>query len=131
MVFSAMLSFIGCSDFKKNSEIAFLQYRVSGYNPGYYIQLENGKIIYENYDEHKKKMKWAKPQRVSELMGIFKKYDIYSWDGYDKSDDEVLDGMGFSLYVQFSDGSCINAHGNNMFPQKFREFDEAICSLVN
>ena len=112
-------------------EIVWNARNVSGYNPGYDIRLENGKIIYENYDEGKKGKFNADEETVSELLKTFEDLDIYSWDGYKESDEEVLDGMGFTLYVQFADGSCINASGDNKFPEKFGEFDRAMRALMD
>ena len=129
MGLTAILSFVGCSGNKSNSEIEALEYRVSGYNPGYDIRLEKGKIIYENFDEGQKHKIKADEKNVSELMSIFKELDIYSWDGFDEVDEEVLDGMGFNLYVKFADGSCIKASGDNKFPVNFQKFDEAFRSL--
>ena len=130
MGLTAIFSLIGCSGNKSNSEIEALEYRVSGYNPGYDIRLENGKIIYENFDEGKKSKINADEKTVSEIMRIFKELDVYSWDGFAESDEEVLDGMGFNLYVKFADGSCISASGDNKFPDNFQEFDKAMRSLV-
>ena len=130
MGLAAIFSLIGCSGAKQDSELEFMEYRVSGYNPGYDIRLENGKIIYENFDEGKKGKFNADEQAVSELMQVFKELDIYSWDGYNEYDEDVLDGMGFTLYVKFSDGSSLKAEGDNRFPKNFREFDEAMRSFM-
>ena len=130
MSLATIFNLLGCSGPKKESEVEFLEYRVSGYNPGYDIQLNEGKIIYENFDEGKKGKYRANEEVVSNLLEEFNKLDIYSWNGYREADDEVLDGMGFTLYVKFPDGSVINASGSNKFPKNFREFDTFMQSLM-
>lgn len=130
LLFIPIFILVACSNSKNDNEIEFLEYRVSGYNPGYDIKLEKGKIIYENYDEGKKGQFRANKKTVSGLINLFKTLDIYSWNGYQESDDEVLDGMGFSLYVKFSDGTIINANGDNKFPEHFNEFDHSMRSLA-
>lgn len=130
MGLATIFGLIGCSGRRDNREPESLEYRVSGYNPGYDIKLKNGKIIYENFDEHKKGKYNANAETISELKKTLKEQDVYSWDGFDESDEDVLDGMGFTLYIKFSDGSFINAQGYNMFPDNFREFDVAMRSLM-
>ena len=130
MGLATILGLFGCSRVKKDSELEAFEYRVSGYNSGYYIRLENGKIIYDNYDEGTDGKLKANEATISEIKKLFKDLDVYSWDGFKECDEFMLDGMGFTLYVKFADGTSINASGSNLFPKNFNEFDEAICSLV-
>lgn len=130
MGLAMICSLFGCSRNKAESELEFLEYRVSGYNPGYDVKFEDGKIIYENFDEGKKGKYRADENTVSQLMNTFKELDIYSWNGYDEYDEEMLDGMGFTLYVKFVDGTYINASGDNKFPENFGEFDDVMRLLM-
>lgn len=130
MGIAMIFSLFGCSGTKKNSAVEFLEYRVSGYNPGYDIKIENGKLIFDNFDEGEKTKRKADEKTISELLSLLERLDIYSWDGYKEYDEDVLDGMGFSLYVRLADGKSINASGSNKFPKNFREFDEAIRAIA-
>ena len=130
MGLATIFSLIGCSSTKKDSELKFLEYRVSGYNPGYDIKIENGKLTYENFDEGKKGKNKVNEETISELLKLFKRLDIYSWDGYKGYDEDTLDGIGFTLYVQFADGTSINASGENVFPNNYSAFDKAMRLLM-
>ena len=138
MILSAILSLVGCgskgagtSGSADGREIVSFAFSVSGYNPGYYYRIEDGKEIYANLDEGQKEKKHkVDREKLAVLLDTFERLDIYSWDGYKESNDEMLDGMGFMLYATFSDGTVINASGSNCFPENFEEFESAILSLI-
>ena len=50
---------------------------------------------------------------VADLLDIFADYDIYSWDGYNEVDEDVLDGNGFTLWIDYSNHTDVKAHGSN------------------
>lgn len=138
MILSAILSLVGCGSkgvgtagSADSREIVSFAFSVSGYNPGYYYRIEDGKEIYANLDEGQKEKKHkVDREKLAVLLDTFERLDIYSWDGYKKSNDEMLDGMGFMLYATFSDGTVINASGSNCFPENFEEFESVILSLI-
>ncbi len=61
------------------------------------------------------------PEAMEKVSSVISKYNVRSWDGFDKVDRFALDGEGFYLYITFSDGSRISANGSNMFPKNYRE----------
>ena len=71
---------------------------------------------------------------IEKLLKIIEDYDLFAWDGFNKSNPFVLDGEGFSLEIAFSDGTGIRAHGDNRFPAGYqgaaaeivRLFDQAL-----
>lgn len=63
------------------------------------------------------------------LEALCAEHDILRWDGYDKYDRLVCDGHGFSLYVRYDNGKSVNAHGMNMTPAGFWDFDKAMHEL--
>lgn len=147
MILSAILSLVGCGSkgagvaeasggvgtvgSADGREIVSFAFSVSGYNPGYYYRIEDGKEIYANLDEGQKEKKHkVDKEKLAVLLNTFEKLDIYSWDGYKESNDEMLDGTGFMLYATFSDGTVINASGSNCFPENFEEFESVILSLI-
>ena len=87
--------------------------------------------MYENYDQGTGGKRKLDEKTLTELLGVFDSLDIYSWDGYNESNDEMLDGMGFSLFVQMADGTSITASGDNCFPENFQEFEQVILSMMN
>ncbi len=46
---------------------------------------------------------------------------LTEWNGFRKSDPDVLDGEDFSLSVVFSDGSELSAYGSNSFPSGYSD----------
>ena len=53
-----------------------------------------------------------------------------SWDGYQKSNPNVLDGGGFSFSAKFTDGSEIHASGSNACPENYGLVSHAINELI-
>lgn len=130
--FSMILNLLGCkketvSEVKAGLEI--FEFSESGYNPGINISLQGSKLIFENRDERKTQRKKVDDEILSNILNSFDKFDVYSWDGFNECDEEVLDGMGFSLYVKLTDGRVISATGENVFPKNYREFKNEILGL--
>lgn len=61
------------------------------------------------------------------------KYDVYSWDGFDKNDSNVLDGNSFSLSIKLKNGDTISARGYMMWPDHYdivsNELDDFFLSI--
>lgn len=73
----------------------------------------------------------ADAELMNKLTGIIDTHALRKWDGFSASDSMVLDGSGFSLEVDFADGSAIYAHGSNSFPDGFNEAKQAIDELFS
>lgn len=57
-------------------------------------------------------------------------YNIKSWDGYDMTRKNVLDGGGFRLYIKLSTGETISAHGSNARPDGYSEANKALKEII-
>ena len=68
---------------------------------------------------------------VDSLMGIIGDYGLYAWDGFNESAQYVLDGEGFGLSVSFSDGTTIEASGDNAFPPNYQAAVPEIMHLLD
>ena len=90
----------------------------------------NGEIYYDSYricmDENgytvsvsERKEKRFAAEDADALMEVIEKYDIASWDGFSGSRKYVLDGEGFWLEIRFTDGTSVNARGDNAFPEHY------------
>jgi hypothetical protein len=55
--------------------------------------------------------------------------DVISWDGYYKSDPDVLDGASFSMTLKIDDRT-ISAHGSNSWPNNYHKFRELFYKVV-
>jgi len=73
----------------------------------------------------------ADKELLNKLSEIIDVHTLREWDGFNEYDSMVMDGSGFSLEVDFADGSSIRAHGNNSFPGGFSEAKRAIDELFN
>lgn len=51
---------------------------------------------------------------------VLNKYNVSSWNGFDKNNRYVLDGNSFSLSIDY-DNKSINAHGYMMWPKNYKE----------
>ena len=56
---------------------------------------------------------------VEALMGVIDKYGLERWDGFDESTPYVLDGEGFWLEFTLTDGTRVQARGDNAFPEDY------------
>ena len=112
-----------------------------GYSNGYMI---NSNIRYELKLEENKYIAKIKPYGVDdedeltievskEIMEkaseIFKKYEVNKWDGFNKSDHNVMDGDSFSLGIWFKDNKSIHASGYMMWPDNYRNVRDEISDL--
>jgi hypothetical protein len=64
------------------------------------------------------------------LAQKFRQLKVDKWDGFSKSDPNVLDGNSFSLEIELAGGSTISAHGSNAYPENFSEFRKLIEEAV-
>jgi hypothetical protein len=68
---------------------------------------------------------------VKELESILNKYEVYKWDGFNKSNKNVLDGDDFHFSVNLKDGTSISASGYMSWPKNYREVSDEISTLFN
>lgn len=68
---------------------------------------------------------------LSKIEEIIKKYNVLKWDGFNKSDRDVLDGDSFSFSAKFDDGTTISASGYMMYPDNYRQVRDELDSLFD
>lgn len=66
---------------------------------------------------------------AAELMRAIAENDAGSWNGVYETEFEVLDGEGFSLEMDFADGTSVRASGDNAFPEKYFSFQHAVLDI--
>ena len=54
---------------------------------------------------------------VDVLTSIVQENNVILWDGFSESDSTLLDGTHFSITLEFSDGTTVNANGYGRFPE--------------
>ena len=57
-------------------------------------------------------------------------YNIKSWDGYNMTQEDILDGGGFGLDITLSTGETISAHGSNAYPEGYREANSSLEDII-
>lgn len=68
---------------------------------------------------------------LDELGVIAGKYRLDEWDGFDKTNSDVLDGSGFSLSMTLADGRTVSARGSNATPKRYGEAYGEICRVFD
>ena len=68
---------------------------------------------------------------LKKIETILQKYDVGKWNGFDKTDKNVLDGNSFSLNVSFTNNTRISASGYMKWPKNYKEVRDELDSLFN
>ena len=89
------------------------------------------KIKPNGYPEEDTKEYEVDDESINKIIDILKKYEVYKWDGYSKSDKNVLDGDSFTFIVRFKDGSSIHASGYMMWPDNYRNVKNELEEIFN
>ena len=66
---------------------------------------------------------------AAELMQAIADNGADSWQGVYETEYEVLDGEGFSLEMDFADGTSVQASGDNAFPHSYFDFQQAVLDI--
>lgn len=99
----------------------------------------HGEIMYDSYDvaTHRGRLRLSvnggdfRPvdDGVGEaLLEVIDRYDMIAWDGFSESNPYVLDGEGFRVEFELTDGTSVLAIGDNAFPDGY--FD-AVAELTD
>ena len=91
----------------RNGEINYDSYQIIREQDGYYVSVNDGEG--QSMDS----------EAADALMRIIDEYDVARWDGFDESEENVLDGEGFWLEIALTDGTSITARGENAFPENY------------
>ena len=68
---------------------------------------------------------------TKKLESILNKYKVGSWNGFSKSDHNVLDGNSFSLYLRTEDENIVEASGYMKWPKKYEEVKGKLISFFD
>ena len=86
------------------------------------------KIKLNGVEEEKAIKKEVSSSDIRILEDILNKYNVNKWDGFNKTDKNVLDGNSFSLNIVLNDKS-ISASGYMKWPNNYGEFKKEIDML--
>ena len=89
------------------------------------------KIKPNGYPDEEAKTYDVSDDKMNDIISVLNKYEVSKWDGYNKSDKNVLDGNSFSFSLTTKDGANISAHGYMMWPKHYREVREELTSIFD
>ena len=132
----AILLCVGCAK-EINSDITSfsynLDYGLGGYC-SYNIDIIEEKVIYKKEcigtttaDLEKEIDK----SYLAELKDLINENGIYKWDGFDKNNNNVMDGSGFTLAVHYANDESISAHGYMRFPSNYSEVKGKLLDFLD
>lgn len=112
---------------REPKEIESFEYNYGSYNGGYrkykiymedskrYISANGNNSINFNIEREIDKSVF------DDISKIISENKIYNWDGFDKSDPDILDGYSFKLKLKYIDGEEINAKGYMKYPKNYAD----------
>ena len=103
---------------------AYVSYNIEYKDNEYKVSIKPNMVS----DEDKKIIIMTKKD-VKRIIDILNKYTVYKWDGFRKSDHNVLDGDSFNLTVRYNDDKSISASGYMMWPKNYREVQGELDSI--
>jgi len=80
-------------------------------------------------EEEKQEVELDK-KTIKKLIGILNKYDVANWDGFSKSDPNVLDGDSFHMYLTIQDKKTISASGYMKYPKNYGKVENELNNLL-
>ena len=132
---------------KKDVEISKIKYFNFGYSTGnmanayvsYNIELKDKKyqvsIKPTGITEEETLKIEISPKEINKIEKILKENEVEKWDGFQKSDKNVLDGNSFSLSIRFTNNDSISASGYMKYPNNYKkvqaELDKFFMDIYN
>ena len=123
----------------KNFSFSYTQGYMINSSIRYNLEYKDDKYIatvkpYGIPDEEAREIK-VSDDFVKEIEEILSKYEVNSWNGFNKSDKYVLDGDSFSCFIDFKNGESVSAHGYMSWPKNYssvrKELDDKFMGLYN
>jgi len=68
---------------------------------------------------------------VNKIVKVLQKYNVKSWDGFDKSDKYVLDGSSYSFDLTTKEGLKVSAKGYMKYPDGYHEVISEIEKIIS
>ena len=126
---------------KKPKNIETIKYLNFGYSTGtmmnsyvsYNLEFKDNKykvsIKPNMVSDEDKKITVMTKKDIEKIIDILNKYEVYKWDGFKKSNPNVLDGDSFNLTIKYNDDKSISASGYMMWPKNYREVQGELDSI--
>lgn len=132
-----LLSLTGCNK-KEDNEITYFKYTY-GSPMGLYYEYEikyddNNQLMlhYYNYKGSDGIVElMVTKYNLKEINEIIKENNIDKWNGFNKQNENVLDGSGFDLEIHYSDDTSIKAHGYMIYPENYETSSKPLKEYLN
>lgn len=99
---------------------------IGGDSYSYSVIEEDGKhfFVYESmlYPDYGEITREVDEEFLEKLTQLYLDCHLASWDGFNKTNEFVMDGDGFSLDITFQDGQSLQARGSNCTPDGYKDF---------
>lgn len=131
----------GCTSSKKIKSIKNIKNFSFSYSNGYAM------YAYTNYELKYKNNTYTvsiKPNGISDdekydvnidssfakkVEDVLNKYNVVRWNGFNKSDQNVLDGDSFSMNIKYNDNDHVSANGYMMWPENYTNVKSELDNL--
>ena len=87
----------------------------------YIAKIKDAGMPEENAREYK-----LKESKINEFVDMLNNTTIYKWNGFNKSDKNVMDGNSFSISINWGNYRNISAHGYMVWPSNYGEVRGAL-----
>lgn len=102
-------------------------------NVRYSLTLENGEYVATMKPAHVPEEEMltfvVTKDFVEELEAFLVENEVGKWNGFDKSNTNVMDGDGFELYINTQDGTSLRAHGYMATPKNYSVVADGIAAI--
>ena len=67
---------------------------------------------------------------MNKIIDILNKYDVVNWDGFNKTDNNVLDGNNFHINLTIQDNKNVSASGYMMYPDNYKDVKKELDKIL-
>ena len=95
-----------------------------------FVKNEDGSYFKEEAFKESKELIPVSEEIFNRINEWVDEYNIKSWDGYNMTQENVMDGGGFGLTITLATGETISAHGSNAYPEGYRDANKSLESII-
>lgn len=130
-----LLGLSGCGKTERryeDAQIVSIQYSYGSYNGGYYdfsVYQSNDKIMFSAFGKNGVELSWEHEVGAaifSDFQQIIEDNKVVKWDGFRKSNRDILDGYSFSLNIEYNNHESIQAYGYEKYPKHYNEVSSVL-----
>ena len=83
------------------------------------------------YSEEEAKTYELDSKSIDDILNVLNKYEVSKWNGFQKYDQNVLDGDDFDFSLTTKDDKYIRATGYMMWPEHYREVKNELKEIFD